>query len=163
MIKIDWELLDDTTAKAVAAPRRRMNHNFHQHFSDTMQRMLNAIEPGSYIRPHKHEDPDKREAFFVLRGRIVVVEFEDDGTVADHILLDPAKGTYGSEIAEKRFHCLIALDPGSMIYEVKDGPYAPLNDKNFAVWAPEEGSEGVREYMQGILSSLGYPLPHPTI
>jgi cupin fold WbuC family metalloprotein len=155
MIKIDRELLDDTTAKAVAAPRRRMNYNFHRHFDDTLQRMLNAIEPGSYIRPHNHEDPDKREAFFVLRGRIVVVEFEEDGTIADHILLDPSVGKYGAEIAEKRFHCLISLDPGSMIYEVKDGPYAPLNDKNFARWAPAEGSEGVPEYMAGLLKSLG--------
>jgi cupin fold WbuC family metalloprotein len=155
MIKIDRELLDAATAKAVVAPRRRMNHNFHQRFDDTMQRMLNAIEPGSYIRPHKHEDPDKREAFFVLRGRILVVEFEEDGTVADHILLDPAVGKHGAEIAEKRYHCLIALDPGSMIYEVKDGPYAPLNDKNFATWAPAEGSEGVAAYMAGLLKSLG--------
>jgi cupin fold WbuC family metalloprotein len=155
MIKIDTTLLDATSALAKASPRRRMNHNFHQDFSDTLQRMLNAMEPLSYIQPHKHEDPDKREAFFALRGRFVVIEFDHEGNITGHILLDPLKGNFGAEIAERTFHTIVALDPGTVAYEVKDGPYSPIDDKNFAAWAPKEGAADAKEYLHQILSKVG--------
>ncbi len=151
MVKIDRDLLDNTSARAKASPRRRMNHNFHLQYTDTMQRMLNAMEPLSYIQPHKHEDPDKREVFFALRGRIVVIEFDEQGNITGHILLDPLRGNYGAEIPERTYHTIIALDPDSVAYEVKDGPYTPIDDKNFANWAPREGEAAVMEYLTGLL------------
>jgi len=156
MIKIDSGLLDKTSARAKVSPRRRMNHNFHADSSDTVQRMLNAMEPLSYIQPHKHEDPDKREAFFALRGRFVVIEFDDLGNITDHILLDPLAGRFGAEIPERTFHTIIALDPNTVAYEVKDGPYSPIDDKNFASWAPKEGFPGTREYLENLLHLTGY-------
>jgi len=86
MIKINEEFIEITSAKAKTSKRRRMNYNFHKEDSATLQRMLNAMEPDTYIQPHKHEDPDKVEAFFALRGRILVVEFDDEGNISDHIL-----------------------------------------------------------------------------
>jgi cupin fold WbuC family metalloprotein len=155
MIRIDSQLLDKTSAKAKTSQRRRMNFNFHKEYSDTFQRLLNAIEPLSYIQPHKHEDPDKREVFFVLRGRIVVIEFDELGNIADHILLDPLTGNFGAEIPERTYHTIIALDPGTVAYEVKDGPYSPIDDKNFALWAPREGEPGAEEYLKETLKKLG--------
>ena len=155
MIKIDNHLLDQTSAKAKNSPRRRMNHNFHNEYSDTLQRMLNAMEPLSYIQPHKHENPDKREAFFALRGRFIVVEFDELGNITDHTLLDPLTGNYGAEIAERTYHTIIALDPDTVAYEVKDGPYVPIDDKNFASWAPSEGSAEAANYLIGIIDQTG--------
>ena len=83
MIRIDKSLLDSTTALARTLPRLRRNYNFHKEYSDTLQRLLNAMEPLSYIRPHKHEAPDKREVFFVLRGTALVVEFDENGNIAE--------------------------------------------------------------------------------
>ena len=131
-----------------------MNYNFHSHASDTLHRMLNAIEPQSYVQPHKHENPDKREAFFVLRGRIVVVEFDPDGNITDHIVLDPCNGCFGVEIAARTFHSIIALDPGTVAYEVKDGPWNPTDDKHFASWAPAEGEAGTEAYNLALLREL---------
>ena len=67
MIRIDKELLDSVSAKAKASPRLRVNFNFHEEAEDTLQRLLNAMEPGTYVQPHKHENPNKREAFLLKR------------------------------------------------------------------------------------------------
>ena len=154
MIKIDNFLLNKTSAQAKVAPRRRMNFNFHKDSSDTLQRLLNAMEPLSYIQPHKHEDPDKREAFFALRGRIAVIEFDEVGNIADHILLNPMIGNFGAEIPERTFHTIISLDPDTIAYEIKDGPYSPIDDKNFASWAPKEGNPGADAYLRDLLKEL---------
>jgi cupin fold WbuC family metalloprotein len=154
MIKIDESFISETSAKAQSSARRRMNYNFHQEDAATLQRMLNAMEPDTYIQPHKHENPDKVEAFFVLRGRILLIEFDEDGKIADHIILDPKTGNYGGEIAPKTWHTLISLEAGSVAYEVKDGPYDPSVDKNFASWAPAEGDKDCTAYNQKLLSEL---------
>ncbi|MEI6436960.1 MAG: WbuC family cupin fold metalloprotein [Bacteroidota bacterium] len=151
MIKIGTFLLDQVSGQARVSSRRRMNYNFHKTSSDTLQRMLNAMEPLSYIQPHKHEDPDKREVFFSLRGRIVVVEFDDLGMITDHILLDPLTGNFGAEIPERTYHTIIALDEDTVAYEFKDGPYTPIDDKNFAPWAPKERSAEAEKYLHGLL------------
>lgn len=153
MQKIDDRLLNQVSQAAFEAPRRRINHNFHPQLSDPLQRMLNAIEPGSYIRPHKHENPDKVEAFVVLRGKLAVVEFEDDGAIADYAILEPRAGSYGAEIAARRFHTIVALEP-TVVYEIKNGPYSPINDKNWAPWAPIEGEAQVPAYLDTILNKL---------
>jgi cupin fold WbuC family metalloprotein len=155
MIRIDDALLDQVTQKARNSPRLRMNHNFHSGPEDTLQRMLNAMEPGTYLRPHKHENPDKREAFFALRGRLCVIEFNDEGGIIDHTILDARNGSYGAEIPGRTWHSIISLESGSVAYEIKDGPYAPINDKNFASWAPEEGSPDVESYLDQLIAKLG--------
>ncbi|MBK9292355.1 MAG: WbuC family cupin fold metalloprotein [Bacteroidetes bacterium] len=155
MIKIDNQLLDKLSAVASASPRRRINHNFHDGDHDTLQRMLNAMEPGTYIRPHLHHQPDKREVFICLRGRFMVVEYEHDGAIHDHIVLDAELGNYACEIAPNRYHSMIALLPGSVAYEVKDGPYDQNTDKKFAPWAPEEGSEACSAFIARILELTG--------
>ncbi|GAB1418765.1 WbuC family cupin fold metalloprotein [Bacteroidales bacterium] len=154
MIKIDEAFIENVSQQAKATARRRMNYNFHHHDSDTLQRMLNAMEPDTYIRPHKHELPDKSEAFFCLRGRILVVEFDDKGNISDYIVLDAAQGNFGCEIAPRSWHSIISLESGSVAYEVKDGPYDPAVDKHFATWAPPEGHPNALDFNKEILIKL---------
>lgn len=154
MIKIDGEFIESVSLKAKAAPRRRINYNFHPFPEDTLQRMLNAMEPETYIQPHKHEIPDKTEVFFCLRGKLLVVEFDDNGNVADYILLDSNSQNYGCEIAPRVFHSIICLESGSVAYEVKDGPYNPQDDKHFAPWAPSENDPKAYEFNEKVLQQL---------
>ena len=154
MIIINDDFIQPVIEKANVSPRKRMNYNFHTQLDDPLQRMLNCLEPDTYVQPHKHENPDKVEAFILLKGKILVIEFNNDGQVASHAILEAGTGVYGAEIAPRIFHCIIALEPGSVVYEVKDGPYSPLNDKNFASWAPKEGEEGCREYMKTLVRKL---------
>jgi cupin fold WbuC family metalloprotein len=142
------KLLDELSQRAANSPRRRLNLNFHEDLLDPINRMLNAFEPGTYIQPHKHENPDKREVFIVLRGSLVVVFFDDSGNPTEFVLLDPKGGNYAVEIPVGTWHSLLALESGTVVYEVKDGPYIPFSDKNFASWAPKEGEPGCDEYLK---------------
>lgn len=141
------KLLDELSLKASNSPRQRLNLNFHEELSDPMNRMLNAFEPGTYIQPHKHENPDKREVFIVLRGSMLMVIFDDSGNPTDFVLLDPKKGTYAIEIPPRTWHSVISLESGTVVYEIKDGPYIPITDKNFAHWAPKEGDASCSVYL----------------
>jgi cupin fold WbuC family metalloprotein len=153
MQRIDLELMDRVAGEAGVSPRGRKNYNFHREYSDPLQRLLNAIDPYSYIQPHKHEDPDKVEAFVVLRGRLLVLEFDPDGRITESAILDPLTGSHGAEIPPRTFHMIIALEPGTIVYEVKNGPYSPIDDKNFAPWAPKEGDPATRAYIDTLLQT----------
>ncbi len=147
MVKIVTpKLLETLSQKAQASPRLRLNHNFHEDLADPINRMLNAFEPGSYVQPHKH--PDKRELFVVLKGSLVVVLFDFDGNPAEFILLDLISGNHAVEIPIDTWHTIFALDEASVVFEVKDGPYIPISDKNFASWAPKEGDSDCIEYLE---------------
>jgi len=62
--QIDNKLLDDLTAKAVTSPRKRAHHNLHDALEDPVQRLCVSIEPGTYIRPHRHADLRLRASFW---------------------------------------------------------------------------------------------------
>lgn len=155
MKKIDKQLLDSTSAKAKQSPRLRMNYNFHEQLDDPVNRLLNAMEPGTYIRPHRHLDPDKDEIFLVLRGKAVAFTFNEEGNIMEKFLLDPLAGSYGAEIAPGVWHCLLVLEPETVVYEIKNGPFAPLKPENLAPWSPEpEEEEAVKEYMARLSSEI---------
>ena len=154
MIKvIDRKLMEETSKKAAASPRRRMNHNFHE-LSDPVQRMLNAIEPGSYIRPHRHLDPDKMEMFIVLKGRGAVITFDDDGQILECFKLEAGGETLGIEVAPGVWHTVVSSEVGTVFLEIKDGPYLPTTDKDFAAWAPLLDTPDADRYMEGLLRGL---------
>lgn len=140
--------------KADRSERGRTNYNFHKQFDDPMQRMLNVMNRGTYLQPHRHKNPDKREAFIILTGRVAVIEFNDEGGIVNHIILDRQKRNYGVEIPAGTWHSLIVLENGSVVYEVKDGPYSAIDDKDFAPWAPKEGTTGCKEYIEDIIAKF---------
>jgi cupin fold WbuC family metalloprotein len=154
MIKINNELLDNLSKQAKESDRKRRNHNFHSSAEDLMHRMLNAMEPDTYIRPHKHVEPEKREAFIILRGEIYLVEFDEQGEVTDHFFLQAGSGNEGAEITPGRYHTLLPMEPGTVIYEIKDGPWDINTDKVFAPWAPEEGTGESAAYKSRLLQNL---------
>jgi len=155
MIQINQSILDALTIEAKESPRRRKNKNYHPELSDTLQRLLNAMEPDTYVQPHKHENPDKREVFVILKGRALVVEFDEQGNIADYVILNSAKGNYIVEIPARTWHSVISLESATVVYEVKDGPYKVLDDKNFAPWAPAEGDPECLKFNNQILQRLG--------
>ena len=145
---IDNKLLDEVTARAKISPRLRMNYNFHKELDDPVNRLLNAMEPDTYLRPHRHSNPDKQEIYLLLRGKVAVFIFDDEGRITDSITLDPLNGCYGGEIPPGIWHGLLVLESGSVIYEVKEGPFVPLSPDNMAPWAPPaEDTQAVKEYL----------------
>lgn len=152
---INERLLDETTARAKQSSRLRMNHNFHEELDDPVNRLLNAMEPGTYIRPHRHLNPDKDEIFLLLRGKAMLFLFDEEGAITEKLLLDPKAGSCGAEIAPGVWHCLLVLESGTVVYEVKPGPFAPLGTDNMAPWSPAPDDEkGVDEYLTYLTSNL---------
>jgi len=153
MIKIDMDLLNEVSAKAKLSPRLRMNHNFHPELNDPVQRLLNALEPWTYIRPHKHVL--KEESFVLLRGTVLAIIFNDDGTIRDHFILNSSIGHLGVEFEENTYHMLTALEPDSVVYEIKEGPYIPHTEGSSAPWSPQEGTPDGKKFLAGIFAELG--------
>jgi cupin fold WbuC family metalloprotein len=154
LVKITTEEIKKLQLQARHSARKRMNLNFHEYAGDPLQRMLHAMRPGTYVQPHKHQNPDKREAFIILTGRVAVIEYDYTGNVVNHIVLDPKEGNYGAEIPPRTWHSLIALEENSVVYEVKDGPYLAIQDKNFAKWAPREGDKGCSTFLKNLCKLL---------
>ncbi|MDD5295368.1 MAG: WbuC family cupin fold metalloprotein [Rhodocyclaceae bacterium] len=153
MTIITTALLDEVSAEAAASARRRKNRNFHPADEASCHRLLNAIEPGSYVQPHRHLDPAKDECMIVVRGRLGIVFFDDQGQVTETALLEPGGAAVGVDIPHGRYHSVLSLAPGSVFLEAKAGPYAPLLPEEKSAWAPEEGAAGAPEYL-GKLSAL---------
>ena len=122
-MKITQELLDSLTAQAKASPRLRMNLNFHQSLVDKCHRFLNAMEPGTVVPIHRH--PTKDESFVVLRGKVRVSTYNDDGTVLESVVLCREDGRLGVDIAKGVWHTVESLASGSVIFECKEGPFVP--------------------------------------
>ncbi len=148
MLNIDNALLTALQQQAKESPRRRAHRNIHSELSDPVQRLLIAIEPGSYVKPHRHLEAAKWELFLVLRGRIAALIFDDEGRIEERMLLDPRGAQLGFEIPPGVWHCVVALEPGSLFFEVKPGPYIQPADKDFARWAPDEGEAACSRFMQ---------------
>ena len=145
---IDSALLDAVSAEARTSPRRRRNRNFHPDDIAVCHRLLNAMEPDSYIPPHRHQDPAKGESIIVLRGRIGAVFFDDQGEVVSSAMLEPGGAVVGINAPPGVFHTVLALVPGSVFFESKAGPYLPLTPDEKAPWAPAEGEAAASSYLQ---------------
>lgn len=146
---IDAALLDGLGAAAGASPRRRRNLNFHPRDDSACHRLLNAMEPDSYVPPHRHLEAEKDETFVVLRGRFGVVVFDDAGNVTAARVLEPG-ATAGVTLPAGTWHSILSLEPGSVFFEAKAGPYRPPGEDERAPWAPREGESGVRAFLEGL-------------
>jgi cupin fold WbuC family metalloprotein len=145
---IDQALLDALSLAARQSPRMRTNHNLHASYEDPCQRLLNAVEPGSYIRPHRHLEPAKPECFVLLRGRMAALIFNNDGAIERIVALTVGGGCQGIDIPAGTWHALVSLESGSVFFETKPGPYRALSDKDFAPWSPAEDSPEAGAYLR---------------
>lgn len=152
---IDGALLDAVSAEAKASPRRRKNRNFHRADDEPGHRLLNAIEPGSYITPHRHLDACKDETMVVLRGRLGLVVFDDAGEVRRTAVLGSGGDALGVDIPRGTWHTVFALETGTVFLEAKAGPYRPLAAEERAPWAPAENAAYAGDYLQRLMRLVG--------
>ena len=124
---IDTKILDELTARAKESPRLRMNLDLRNSPEDLSQRMLNAIEPGSVLPVHRHLKSS--ETVVCLRGHLQEIFYADDGKVTEVIDMVPGSPCVGVNIPRGQWHTVESLASGTVILEVKDGPYAPLSEE----------------------------------
>jgi len=148
-------------ARAIAAsresPRRRIIVPLHRTSADPLQRMLNILQPGSYIQPHRHANPSRAESLVVLSGAICYVTFNESGEVADQYMLAAQSQQIGVDTEGGVYHTFYSLESDTVLFEVKPGPYSPEADKEFAPWAPAEGSEDAGRYLEELSQSPRAP------
>lgn len=144
---LDQQTLDTLSREALSAPRRRKNLNLHSSLEDPLQKLFIAMQADSYIRPHRHPEPEKTELFIAIRGRFAVLIFDANGILQKRYELEANGKLFAAEIKPETWHTVIALDDGAVFLEVKQGPYTPLTDKHFADWAPAENTAGVSAYL----------------
>jgi cupin fold WbuC family metalloprotein len=142
------ECFEQLSAAARGNARRRKNLDFHEVAAHPAQRLLNAVEPESYIRPHRHLDPSKDETFVVLKGAFGLVLFDHAGNVTDARVLTPHAELVGAHVPAGMFHCLVSLAPGSVFFEAKAGPYDAASDKDWPAWAPPENDADAAGYLR---------------
>jgi len=150
MTLITDELLDRVCGEAMASPRRRKNFNFHPTDDSRCNRLLNALEPGTYIRPHRHLDPEKDELMVLLRGRMGMIFFDGAGNVTETALLNAGGPASGIDIPAGQYHSLVCLETGTVFLEAKAGPYRPFTSEESAPWAPAEPDATAATYLSGL-------------
>ena len=136
------------------SPRRRMIQKLHKSEDAGVHRMFNALQPATYVTPHRHLHPTKDETILVIAGSMLFIRFTDDGEIESQILLQPGTLNFGIDVAPHVYHTYIALKADTLIFEVKDGPYEHDTDKDFPDWAPREGTEEAEPYLIAMIKTL---------
>ncbi|MBI4998821.1 MAG: WbuC family cupin fold metalloprotein [Rhodocyclales bacterium] len=143
MKQITKESLAALAQQAQASPRRRANLNLHERLDDPIQRLAIAMEPDTYVRPHRH--PHTWEMLTPLAGRFVVLHFDEQGTVTGRAVLGAESRVI--ETPAGGWHAVLSLDPGAVIFEVKHGPYMPISEPDYAPWSPAAETPAATQLM----------------
>ena len=147
-----FELTDALRTEGLAqsrrSPRRRMLLPIHRAGEDLVQRMINFMQPGTYIQAHQHPRDWATETILVMSGTLGFVTFDEKGKV-----LTVSRLGVGDliDIEARVWHGVLALAPDTVILEIKRGPYDDT-DKVFAEWAPAENALEAPAYLSWLLS-----------
>lgn len=140
---------------ATASPRLRIMQPIHRSNDGKVQRLLNFMQPGSYVQPHRHPRPLAIETLIVLQGAIALFLFEDDGTLRDGALLYAGHPGCMADLEPNVWHTILPLMENTAVFEIKAGPYDPATDKEFPAWAPAENHPDADSYRRMLLSTVG--------
>lgn len=121
---LSTDLLNAITTQAKENVRLRMNYNFHESMDAKAQRLLNALEPGTVLPIHRHIHT--AEIYILLRGSIKVLFYNNATEVIESTVLQAGGENLGVDIPAGQWHTLEVLESGTVIFEVKEGPYMPL-------------------------------------
>lgn len=135
------------------SPRKRIILPLHKQGGALLQRMLNAVQPGTYIRPHRHGS-ERAESLVVLSGALLFIAFNGDGSVRSAQALRAGAEAFGVDFEGGLWHSFVALEPDTVLFEVKPGPYDAAADKQFADWAPAEFTPEAEIYLQSLQALL---------
>ena len=158
-VLIDEGLMSEAVAMSRRSPRGRIILPLHNSDQATLHRMLNAIQPGSYVQPHRHSNPPKAESIVVLQGGIHFIIFDDRGKIVRNFALAAGSARFGVDLDSDIYHTFFATSADTVLFEVKPGPYLPASDKDFAAWAPEENSDSASSYLENLYRLLQIKTP----
>ena len=121
-------ILDETSSKAVESSRLRMNYNLHDSFEDSVQRMFNALEPGTEVPIARH--PYSNETLIMLRGKLRVLIYDDKKNVIEDVVIAPNSENVGYHIPKGTWHSVESHEHCTNCYETREGPYQPVSEED---------------------------------
>lgn len=121
-------ILNKLTEEAEKSPRLRMNYNLHEGFEDSVQRMFNALEPGTIIPIARH--PYSSETLIMLRGRLRVLLYDDNTNIIDDVVIEANSANIGYHIPKGTWHHVESLEHGTVCFETREGPYVPVAESD---------------------------------
>ncbi len=145
VVLLDDGLLSQALLASRKSERRRIIQPIQRSQDSKVQRLLNCLQPGSYIRPHCHSQAHATETICLLSGSLEVLIFSPEGAVTARHLLSPKSPLIDLEPGV--WHGMIVKEADSVILEIKHGPYQAMHDKDFAPWAPPENSPEAADYL----------------
>lgn len=146
--QLSSEMIESGLKASRNSNRKRMILPIHRRQDAQVQRMINFLQPGTYIRPHKHPMPHASESIVVVQGSIRFITFDEKGAVltSDELHALPIPDVI--DIEPQTWHSFIVLGSDTIIFECKKGPYDTKTDKKFAEWAPAEGDAEAINYLK---------------
>lgn len=122
------DIIDKVSEEAESSPRLRMNYNLHETFEDSVQRMFNALEPGTEIPIARH--PNSSETLIMLRGKLRVLIYDDNKNIIEDVIIAPNTDNIGYHIPKGTWHTVQSLEHGTVCFETREGPYAPVAEED---------------------------------
>lgn len=147
---LDTQSISSLREIAATSSRHRTARTFHDNAADLVQRIVIVSDPDTYVGPHRH--PDKKwEMLVLLSGALDVLLFADDGELLDRIALR-MNANLLVEYAADAYHAAVILEPGTMVLEIKEGPYDMGTAKELVKWAPAEDSAEAADFNARMLT-----------
>ena len=143
------QLVTEGNAASRNSPRLRAMQPVQRSQEAKVQRLLNFLQPGTYVQPHCHPLPHASESMCLLSGAIDILIFEENGTLIARYPLTPQSPLI--DIEPGTWHGLVVKEKDTVIFEVKRGPYDATTDKTFAPWAPAEDSPEAADYLASLI------------
>lgn len=151
VFQLSGSRIDEGLAASRKSQRKRMILPIHRTQEAEVQRLINFLQPGTYIRPHKHAMPHASESIVLLQGAIRFFTFDEGGEVLTDNTLSSKPIPDVIDIESGTWHSFLVLELDTIIFECKKGPYNADTDKEFASWAPEEGDDKATEFMKNLV------------
>ena len=121
---IDKEMLDALSEEARKSPRVRMGKDMRTSVADQSQRMLNAMEPGTEVAIHRHTKTTETVA--VIRGKVRQKYYNEKGQLVREDVIGSGGACPFNIVPKISLHTTECLEPGTIIFDCKDGVYEPL-------------------------------------
>ena len=148
--KIDTHKVNELIAQAKASPRLRAHYVLHDDNNEPVQRFIVALQRGTFVKPHKHKQPNKWELLNVIEGSLALLIFDDAGFLLEKHLLGPNESNFMIEMPANTWHMIYPVTEHAVLFELKEGPYIAAVPEDFVAWAPNEGDADVPEFLAKI-------------
>jgi len=152
ILNIDKSTLAEIIEKSRISSRKRACHIVRSFKQGIPAVMFNALQPGTYIRPHIHPVAEGTEILIPITGKSTAIIFDEKGKIKEKYELSKEKTNY-LEIPSRTFHTVIALEPDSILCEIYMATHPEEEYKQFAAWSPEEGPLA-DEYLKKLIKEI---------